>query len=179
MSIVSDLVGGAAGGVIDAVGGVVRTVAGDQVQRDQATSAEQMAAQASYQAEWVQRATRSWFDQFVDGMNRLVRPCYTFGTLGLFVWAVADPPAFRDAMAALSTVPEPVWTGCGGILAFWFGSRAIGDVTGWAKRAQSTSTKAAVTTAASPVAKASDPSTPSPVRGALASWNERRKRMHQ
>ena len=35
-----------------------------------------------------------WFDRLVNGVNRLPRPFLAFGTIGLIVYAMADPVQF-------------------------------------------------------------------------------------
>lgn len=49
----------------------------------------------------------------------------TFGVIGLFVWAVADPPAFSLAMLALQNVPEMLWYIFLAVIGFWFGTKMI------------------------------------------------------
>ncbi len=68
---------------------------------------------------------RGWFDRFVDGLNRLPRPMLALGTLGLFVFAMADPLAFSARMEGLAYVPEPLWWLLGSIVGFYFGAREM------------------------------------------------------
>jgi len=65
----------------------------------------------------------NWFDGFVDGLNRLPRPLLTLGTIGLFVYAMAEPEGFGLRMANLNLVPEPLWWLLGAIISFYFGAR--------------------------------------------------------
>lgn len=71
------------------------------------------------------KVSTTWWDSFVDGINRLVRPCFTFGTLAIFVWAAVDPITFSQTMVALALVPQYLWYILGTIVVFWFGQRAI------------------------------------------------------
>jgi len=64
-----------------------------------------------------------WFDSFVNGLNRLPRPFLAFGTLGLFVYAMADPAGFALRMQGLAHVPEPLWWLLAAIVGFYFGAR--------------------------------------------------------
>ncbi len=64
-----------------------------------------------------------WFDRAVNGLNRLPRPLLAFGSIGLFIFAMTDPPAFAQRMAGLNQVPEPLWWLMGAIVAFYFGAR--------------------------------------------------------
>lgn len=109
-----------------ALGQTVTTVA--EVFRPNATRALELGhdafatVHASHMAEF-QHARTGWFDTAVNGLNRLPRPLLALGTLGLFVYAMADPAGFRVRMAALSLVPEPLWWLLGAVVAFYFGAR--------------------------------------------------------
>ncbi|MEM7723404.1 MAG: holin family protein [Pseudomonadota bacterium] len=72
-----------------------------------------------------QHAGPGWFDQIVNGLNRLPRPLLAFGTLGLFVYAMVDPVAFSHRMIGLEAVPEPLWWLLGAIVSFYFGAREL------------------------------------------------------
>ncbi|MDG4648814.1 holin family protein [Roseibacterium sp. SDUM158017] len=65
----------------------------------------------------------SRFDRLVNGLNRLPRPLMALGTIGLFAYAMADPPGFAARMIGLSEVPEPLWWLLGAIVGFYFGAR--------------------------------------------------------
>lgn len=67
----------------------------------------------------------SAFDAFIDGLNRLPRPAMAFGTLGLFIFAMADPAAFSQRMQGLAYVPEPLWWLLGAVVSFYFGAREL------------------------------------------------------
>lgn len=69
-----------------------------------------------------------WFDRFVDGLNRLPRPGMALGTLGLFVYAMADPASFAERMQGLAYVPDPLWWLLGAIVSFYFGARELHHV---------------------------------------------------
>lgn len=68
---------------------------------------------------------RGWFDQLIDGINRLPRPLMAFGTLGLFGAAMFDPVWFAARMVGLQAVPEPLWYILAGVVAFYFGAREL------------------------------------------------------
>jgi len=70
-------------------------------------------------------ATTDRFDRFINGLNRLPRPLLAFGTIGLFVFAMADPVAFSARMSGLNAVPEPLWWLLGAIVSFYFGAREL------------------------------------------------------
>lgn len=79
------------------------------------------AAMAQFGAEF--RGQRSWFDQLMDGLNRLPRPMLAYGTLGLFGAAMVDPVWFASRMQGIALVPEPLWWLMGAIVSFYFGAR--------------------------------------------------------
>lgn len=80
------------------------------------------AVQAEYAAEFSQ-SRGGFFDGLVNGLNRLPRPMLALGTLGLFVYAMADPAGFSLRMRGLAEVPEPLWWLLGAVVAFYFGAR--------------------------------------------------------
>ena len=69
------------------------------------------------------RARRGWFDQVMDGINRLPRPMLALGTLGLFAAAMVDPIWFAERMQGLALVPEALWWLMGAVVSFYFGAR--------------------------------------------------------
>lgn len=79
-------------------------------------------ALAQFAAEFA-AAKSSPFDRLIDGLNRIPRPALAFGTLGLFVSAMADPEWFAARMAGMALVPEPLWWLLGAIVSFYFGAR--------------------------------------------------------
>ncbi|MXQ06862.1 carboxylesterase [Alphaproteobacteria bacterium GH1-50] len=66
---------------------------------------------------------RGWFDRAVDGLNRLPRPMLAFGTIGLFVAAMAEPVWFAERMQGIALIPEALWWLMGAIVSFYFGAR--------------------------------------------------------
>ena len=111
------------GGVLDSAKGFYTAIAGDTAARETDAHTEQMAVYNQFAAEFGH--ARTWWDSFIDGLNRLPRPFMTFGTLALFAWCVVDPPAFIEAMGALSAVPEMLWVIFLTIVGFWFGGKMI------------------------------------------------------
>jgi hypothetical protein len=124
MGMIARVLGGP--GAVTALGQAARGVA--EVFTPNATRALELshesgqAALAQHGAEFVQ-APQGWFDHLVNGLNRLPRPMLALGTLGLFVYAMADPGGFSLRMAGLALVPEPLWWLLGAIVAFYFGAR--------------------------------------------------------
>ncbi|MFN3277614.1 MAG: holin family protein [Paracoccus hibiscisoli] len=66
---------------------------------------------------------QGWFDGFVNALNRLPRPLLALGTMGLFIYAMAEPVGFAIRMDGLQRVPEPLWWLLGAIVGFYFGAR--------------------------------------------------------
>lgn len=123
------------------------------------------ATQSAYAAEF-RNPRRGLFDSFVNGLNRMPRPMLALGTLGLFVYAMADPAGFVVRMRGLAEVPEPLWWLLGAVVAFYFGARETyyrRERTGVA-RAPAMPQDSAVPT---PGASAGTPSNP-----ALQAWRE-------
>ena len=120
------LIGTILGGQGAALGGAVRDVAEvftpSATRQMELSAAAQSAALAEMGAEFT-AAGRGWFDSFVNGLNRLPRPCLALGTVGLFVYAMIDPGGFSQRMIGLDAVPEPLWWLLGAVVAFYFGAR--------------------------------------------------------
>lgn len=72
-----------------------------------------------------EHAGNGWFDQVINGLNRLPRPMLALGTLGLFTYAMAEPVGFSQRMVGLQEVPEPLWWLLGAIVSFYFGAREL------------------------------------------------------
>lgn len=122
MGVVGDVLGsvfGAGRNVLTETAEVFRVNAEAQAQRDATMS---HAALAQFAAEFG-GARQGWFDQFVDGLNRLPRPVMAFGVIGLFVSAAVDPQWFGARMVGVAQVPEPLWWLLGAIVSFYFGAR--------------------------------------------------------
>ncbi|KIT17275.1 holin family protein [Jannaschia aquimarina] len=118
-------------GVLQGVGGLARTaVDAARVFRADATAGQALrhrarqAALGQMEAEF-RRPHRTRFDAVIDGLNRMPRPALAFGTLGLFVYAMADPRGFSERMEGLAYVPEPLWWLLGAIVGFYFGAREL------------------------------------------------------
>ena len=82
----------------------------------------QMQAMRQYGQEFVV-PRQGGFDRFMDGVNRLPRPAWALGTLGLFVSAMVEPLWFAERMQGIALVPEPLWWLLGVIVSFYFGAR--------------------------------------------------------
>lgn len=110
--------------VADSVGGLFSTVFGDAGKKQVMDHEENTAAMQQYGAEF-SRGPLTLFDSFVDGINRLQRPCITYSVLALFWFAYADTEGFVGLVQAFSLVPEPFWSLLTLIVGFLFTSRLI------------------------------------------------------
>ncbi len=116
--------GQAARHVGEAVGGVAEVFVGNRADRDAAEHAQFIAALGQFSEEF-RNPNVTWFDRFVNGLNRLPRPMLAVGTLGLFVYAMVDPAGFAERMQGLAYVPEPLWWLLGAVVSFYFGAREL------------------------------------------------------
>jgi len=107
----------------DAVEQVAEVFTENKEARAQRVEERLQAAQSQFAGEFVAEARG--FDGFVNGLNRLPRPCMALGTIGLFAYAMADPHGFRLRMEGLSAVPEPLWWLLGAVVSFYFGAREL------------------------------------------------------
>ena len=82
-----------------------------------------MASLGQYAAEFGH--ARGGFDRFINGLNRLPRPLLALGTMGLFVYAMAEPIGFTERMKGLAYVPDALWWLLGAIVSFYFGAREL------------------------------------------------------
>lgn len=88
-----------------------------------ALSAQDLASLQQFTAEFHPRPQRTWWDSFMDGLNRLPRPLMTLGILGFFVLAPLDPLRFMQIASAYEMMPDGFWALLGIVVAFYFGGR--------------------------------------------------------
>ncbi|MFY8095424.1 MAG: 3TM-type holin [Niveispirillum sp.] len=119
--IVQALIGGGA----QAVAAAVTPFTGDKVQEETSRHGEMLARFQQYGAEFADRQQRTWWDSFIDGLNRLPRPAMALGVIGIFVWASVDPAGFAAAAQAWALIPEEMWIVLGAIVTFFFGDRTL------------------------------------------------------
>ena len=110
------------------VGGAVETIAEaftvNKTKEELAVRAQAMASLGQYGMEFT-NANNGWFDSFINGINRLPRPIMALGTVGLFVFAMANPEEFATRMQGLAYVPDPLWWLLGAVVSFYFGAREL------------------------------------------------------
>ena len=123
--MLGSLISGGLGSILGGANNLAKTVFGDQAAKEAAIHKEQMELQKGYQAEFLAPEKHGWFNQLVDGANRLVRPLFTYGIVALFVWACVDPVQFTMTVQALGVIPELLWYIMMTIIGFWFGGRLL------------------------------------------------------
>lgn len=124
MGLISNIfrggVTGVANGVVD-----VAEVFRPNATRQMELGHEAFTASLSQHSAEFQYGRLGLFDRMMNGLNRLPRPMLALGTLGLFVYAMADPAGFATRMDGLAYVPEPLWWLLGAIVSFYFGAREL------------------------------------------------------
>lgn len=123
--MLGSLVSGGLGSILGGANNLAKTVFGDKAAKEAAIHEEQMQIQKGYQAEFLAPEKHGWFNQLVDGANRLVRPLFTYGIVALFIWACVDPVEFTMTVQALGVIPELLWYIMMTIIGFWFGGRLL------------------------------------------------------
>lgn len=118
-------------GISDAaqgVGSAVETVAEvftiNKTKAELATRAQAMASLSQFGTEFT-ASNFGWFNSFINGINRLPRPIMALGTVGLFVFSMANPADFAIRMQGLAYIPDPLWWLLGAVVSFYFGAREL------------------------------------------------------
>lgn len=91
--------------------------------REIADIGRDLASLNQFSAEFHARQKRTWWDSFVDGLNRLPRPLLTIAVLGFFVLAPLDPIRFLEIAKAYELMPPGYWALLSVIIGFYFGGR--------------------------------------------------------
>lgn len=76
-----------------------------------------------FAAEFHARSSRTWWDSFIDGLNRLPRPLLTLAVIGFFILAPLDPERFLLVAKAYEVIPTGYWGLLSVIVGFYFGGR--------------------------------------------------------
>lgn len=120
-------------GILDSIAGIFNgagrlwgSIFGSKETTEKNISREKTTAQEALVEEARSSMRRTdFFTVFVEGMNRLVRPTFSYGTAAFFVWAVYDPINFTISMQALALVPDFMYGIFLTIVGFWFGGRIV------------------------------------------------------
>lgn len=86
---------------------------------------ETIAPYNEFSAEFRQLTKRTWWDSFIDGLNRLPRPTIVSLVIGYFLTSWMDPEQFAVINAGLATVPSPMWYVLSAIIGFYFAAREL------------------------------------------------------
>ena len=122
MGFLSKLLSSGSGGVVDSVEGISNIVEkwlpGSEKKHEMAEEI-QAAVTASVESARAMPlgGTTTWFDSFVNGINRLVRPVITIWLIGGLTEAWTLPSTGDIDPIVLSWI--------GSIIIFWFGGRAL------------------------------------------------------
>ena len=111
------------GSAIGKIGDIAKSIWGNQESRDKYAYKQEMSVQDSYAAEFLAPEKKHWFNMLVDGVNRLVRPLFTYGIMAMFIWAAIDPKDFYVYIKNIEIIPEAMWWVMLTIIGFWFGGR--------------------------------------------------------
>jgi len=84
---------------------------------------QDMASLQQFSSEFHQRQNRSWWDSFIDGLNRLPRPLISIAVLSFFVIAPLYPQKFLEIAKAYELMPPGYWGLLSVIIGFYFGGR--------------------------------------------------------
>ena len=126
MGLIQRLLGisDAAQGVGSAVETVAEVFTVNKTKAELAARAQTMASLGQFGKEFATSNT-GWFNSFINGINRLPRPIMALGTVGLFVFSMANPADFAIRMQGLAYVPDPLWWLLGAVVSFYFGAREL------------------------------------------------------
>lgn len=119
MGLIRDILG-----IGKAVKGVAEVFVANKTENAEFEHLEHSAALGQF-AEEFRRQRGNWFNNFIDGLNRLPRPILALGTVGLFVFSMVDPIGFSERMIGLDTVPRELWWLLAAIVSFYFGAREM------------------------------------------------------
>ncbi|MFL0808783.1 MAG: holin family protein [Agarilytica sp.] len=78
---------------------------------------------SQFSSEFHNRNSRTKWDSFIDGLNRLPRPILTFSVIGFFVLAPINPELFTEIAMAYKVIPNGYWALLSVIIGFYFGGR--------------------------------------------------------
>lgn len=99
----------------------LKVLFGSRQERDSQDADARAAIYSQFGQEF--RENRNWFDSLVDGLNRLPRPLFAYGTMYLFGLCWVDPVTFAEGARNLVLVPKEMWIILGAIIVFFFGGR--------------------------------------------------------
>lgn len=111
--------------LIGGVGSLWKTIFGDKAARDKHDADLSGAVHSQFASEFGH--SKNWFDSLIDGLNRLPRPIFAFGTIYLFIMCWNNPVQFVAGAKNLELMPQEMWWILGTIVVFFFGGRLHKD----------------------------------------------------
>ena len=107
------------------IGKAISAIFGSKEKRDKYDAEAKAATSSEFAAEFGH--SKNWFDSLIDGLNRLPRPIFAFGTIYLFVLCWTNPETFVAGAVNLELMPQEMWWILGTIVVFFFGGRLHKD----------------------------------------------------
>lgn len=107
------------------IGDMVKTFFGSKEKRDKYEANRNTSIHEQFANEFGN--SNNWFDSLIDGVNRLPRPVFAFGTIYLFFLCWSEPDKFVEGAKNLELMPDQAWWILGTIVVFFFGGRLSRD----------------------------------------------------
>jgi len=107
------------------IGDMIKSFFGSKEKRDKYDADRNTSIHSQFAREFGN--SNNWFDSLIDGLNRLPRPVFAFGTIYLFVLCWLDPETFVNGARNLELMPDQAWWILGTIVVFFFGGRLHKD----------------------------------------------------
>lgn len=103
----------------------ISKIFGNKEKREKYAADERAAVYSQFAAEFGH--SKTWWDSFIDGVNRLPRPLMTFGIIFMFVYCWVNPLGFINGATALQAMPKEGWYILGIVVSFWFAGKLPKD----------------------------------------------------
>ena len=92
-------------------------------EEEMADISRDLASLQQFSSEFHERKQRTFWDSFVDGLNRLPRPILTISILSFFFLAPINPERFLIIAQSYTLMPNGYWALLSVIIGFYFGGR--------------------------------------------------------
>jgi len=123
MGLISKLFGSGIDGAATGIAKVVGIFTPNKEKQSERDANARAASMGQYASEFNVHAQRNWFDSFVDGANRLVRPILAFHVILFFDVVFFSQDLALSALQSLTIVPTGMWALLSIIVTFYFGGR--------------------------------------------------------
>ena len=118
-TIFSSLFGGGSNVIVETAGAFIPNAEASAQRAHDADGA----AMSQYSTEFNARNNRGWFEQLVDGLNRLPRPLMVFAIFGLLIYTPLNPLLMSEVFTAWALIPDGMWAITTVVVGFYFGGR--------------------------------------------------------